>query len=77
MPDAHQRHRPQDGMKLTETWSPGLTVRTPGPISITSPEPSCPPIIGSHSVIPICSIMSAGGTRSPVTRCSSEWHRPA
>jgi hypothetical protein len=57
-------HLPQDGMNPKMTWSPGCSQETPGPTSCTMPAPSCPPMTG----------MFAG--RSPVTRCSSEWHIP-
>ena len=32
---------------------------------------------GKNSVSPIISSASGGGTMSPVTMCSSEWHSPA
>ena len=56
--------RPQEGMKPNTTWSPGFSQLTPSPTSSMTPAPSWPPMIGS-----------ANG-RSPVTRCSSEWHMP-
>ncbi len=64
MPRAQYEHLPQEGRKLITTWSPTSTSVTPSPISVTTPAPSWPPRIGS------------GTGMSPVTRCSSEWHRP-
>src|SRR3954454_11674225 len=52
-------------MKLHTTWSPGLTLVTPGPTSSIIPDPSWPPTIGNR------------GGRSPSVRCRSEWHSPA
>ena len=52
-------------MKLHTTWSPGLTLVTPGPTSSMTPDPSWPPTIGYR------------GGRSPSVRCRSEWHSPA
>ena len=53
-----------DGMKPNTTWSPGASQLTPARPPRTTPAPSWPPMIGR-----------ANG-RSPVTRCSSEWHMP-
>src|SRR5258708_25051064 len=64
MPRAQYEQRPQAGRKLRTTESPSLTWSTPGPTSTTLPAPSCPPTTGN------------GIGMSPVTRCSSEWHRP-
>src|SRR3954452_20000119 len=69
--------RPQLGTKLAETWSPTCTVVTPEPTSTTTPAPSCPPMMGKKFSIPINGQKSSGGTMSPVTKCSSEWHNPA
>ena len=63
-PRAHDGHCPQAGMKPNTTWSPGARPVTPGPTSSTTPAPSWPPMIGNTP------------PRSPVTRCSSEWHMP-
>src|SRR5271169_2035444 len=52
-------------MKLHTTWSPGLTLVTPGPTSSMTPDPSWPPTIGYR------------GGRSPSVRCRSEWHSTA
>src|SRR4051794_12850706 len=41
------------------------------------PEPSWPPSTGNHSSMPNSSSASLGGTMSPVSTCSSEWHSPA
>ena len=51
-------------MNPKTTWSPGASQSTSGPTSSTTPAPSWPPMIGSPN------------GRSPVTRCSSEWHSP-
>ena len=51
-------------MKAVTTWSPSLRSVTPGPTLMTMPEPSCPPRPGKPTGV------------APVTRCSSEWHRP-
>src|SRR4249919_658923 len=64
-------------MKLAETWSPGWTLFTPWPTSTTTPAPSWPPMRGNGSGRPSCSRRASDGIMSPVTRCSSEWHRPA
>src|SRR6056297_1110326 len=66
-PEAHVGHWPQAGMKPNTTWSPGSRPVTLGPTSRTMPAPSCPPISGGSGEAP---------ARSPVTRCSSEWHMP-
>ncbi len=63
-PVEHARHLPHEGMKLSTTGSPSFTEVTPLPTASTYPAPSWPPTIGS------------GAGRSPVTRCSSEWHIP-
>ena len=63
-PVAQGGHCPQAGTNPKTTWSPGASPRTPGPTSSTTPAPSCPPMMGSEP------------GRSPVTRCSSEWHMP-
>ena len=42
---------------------------------MTSPAPSWPPMTGNCDM-PMSSAMSGGSAMSPVTRCSSEWHRP-
>ena len=68
-------HLPHEGMKLKTTWSPTARSVTPSPISMTSPAPSWPPMTGNW-LMPISSAMSAGSAKSPVTMCSSEWHRP-
>src|SRR5215207_6291311 len=49
-------------MNPNTTWSPGCNHDTFSPTSSTTPAPSWPPMIGSSN------------GRSPVTRCSSEWH---
>src|SRR4051812_34559191 len=77
LPMAHQWQRPHDGMNEVDTWSPGWTVITPSPTASTIPEPSWPPSTGNHSVSSNISNASGGGTRSPVSTCSSEWHSPA
>ena len=66
-PRAQLGQRPQAGTKPNTTWSPGATENTPAPTSMTTPAPSCPPIVGSGAVAP---------SRSPVRRCSSLWHMP-
>ena len=63
-PVEHDGQRPHEGMKPNTTWSPGFSQLTFSPTSSTTPAPSWPPIIGSSN------------GRSPVTRCSSEWHIP-
>src|SRR5579859_6234032 len=64
MPRAQARQRPQTGRKLKMTRSPAARPVTPAPTSSMTPAPSCPPMMGS------------GQGRSPVSTCSSEWHRP-
>src|SRR5271165_3063 len=63
-PVEQYRHVPQAGMNEQTTWSPTLTLLTPGPTASMTPAPSCPPTMGSRPVL------------SPVCRCSSEWHMP-
>ena len=62
-------------MNPNTTWSPGLRLVTPGPTSTTVPAPSWPPITG-NCWMPISFWASSGTARSPVSRCSSEWHSP-
>ena len=63
-PVEHDGQRPHDGMNPNTTWSPGASQLTLAPTFSTTPAPSWPPMIGSSN------------GRSPVSRCSSEWHRP-
>ena len=55
---------PQDTRQMGMTWSPGCTDVTPGPTSSTTPDPSCPRMIG------------VGMNRSPFMTCKSLWHTP-
>src|SRR6516162_1107643 len=64
-PDTHIWHFPQDGRNDSTTWSPTATSVTPGPISVTTPAPSCPPSTGAH-----------GSGITPSSRCWSLWHTP-
>ena len=52
-------------MNAQTTWSPFLTLVTPGPTASMMPAPSWPPMYGVWT------------GRSPVIKCMSEWQRPA
>ena len=55
---------PHDTRQMRMTWSPGCTDVTPAPTSSTTPDPSCPRMIGK------------GIFRSPFMTCRSLWHTP-
>ena len=40
MPLRHSGHSPQGHIQALATWSPGLTLVTPGPTSTTTPDAS-------------------------------------
>src|SRR5271154_5322891 len=46
-PEMQYSHLPHEGMNDVATWSPTLTDVTPSPTASTTPEPSCPPMIGN------------------------------
>src|SRR5207237_780374 len=46
LPLRHDLHWRHSGVYKGMTWSPGLTLVTPGPTSRTTPAPSCPRIAG-------------------------------
>ncbi|OBF99207.1 hypothetical protein A5773_08375 [Mycobacterium sp. 852014-52450_SCH5900713] len=76
IPEAHQRHCPQTATKDVTTWSPGANPATPGPTSTTTPEPSCPPIVGDMAGNPKARNVSGGAASFPCRMCSSEWQSP-
>ncbi|ORW59254.1 hypothetical protein AWC20_09910 [Mycobacterium parmense] len=76
IPEAHQRHRPQTATNEVTTWSPGANRVTPGPTSTTTPDPSCPPMVGDIAVASPGPSVFGGGASRPWRMCSSEWHSP-
>ncbi len=47
MPARHSGQSPQGHIHALATWSPTLTLVTPGPTSMTTPDASCPATMGS------------------------------
>jgi len=66
-PAAQKKHRPHQRTNDTTTRSPGRTLITPGPVSVTTPAPSCPATTGGGAAHP---------AHCPRTRFRSLWHTP-
>jgi hypothetical protein len=52
-PAAHIAQRSHDGTIVQITRSPTASSRTPGPVSTTTPAPSCPSTIGAGTEMPV------------------------